>query len=283
MGKVYANGLGFHVNRFRTGAPGERPVVVCVHGLAVVDNAAPTFLIGFHLATDAEVIAYDLRGHGRSDKPRSGYRIEDHATDLFALVDALEITAPVHLVAFSYGGAIAMAAALRHPERLASVTLLDGAVPIEGWEHKVVGMIERYEVWVREGEARGLTLDEMKQTVVRDVMEEYGVTRRRAVGTATRVVELFHSTTLGDDLRSEQTFGKEDFTRLTCPVMGVYGDKSDLYSLMDVLPTLIPDIRLHTISGADHLDVFWRVDELRPLLRDFIGLPLIGATEGPAT
>lgn len=273
MGKVYANGLSFHVNRFRSGPPGDRPVVVCVHGLAVVDNAAPTFLIGFHLATDAEVIAYDLRGHGRSDRPASGYRIEDHATDLFALLDALGITAPVHVVAFSYGGAIAMAAAMRHPERMASVTLLDGAVPTEGWKDKEVGMFDRYEAWVRDGESRGLTMDEMKEAVVRDVMEEYGLTRRRAMGTATRIVELFHTTTLREDVRGERAFTQEDFTRVTCPVMGIYGDKSDLYGLMDVLPALMPDIRLHTISGADHLDVFWRVEEIRPLLRDFIGLP----------
>lgn len=281
MAKVFANGLNFHVNRFRSGPPGDRPIIVCVHGLAVVDNAAPTFLIGFHLATDAEVICYDLRGHGRSDQPRSGYHVEDHATDLFALLDALSLTAPVHLVSFSYGGAVAMAAAIARPERFASVTLLDGAVPIEGWDDKVIGMVERLEAWVRDGESRGLTMDEMKAIVVREVIEEYGVTRRRAMGTATRIVKLFHTTTLGEDLRSEHTFGKEDFARITCPVMGAYGDKSDLYTLMDVLPTLIPDVRLHTISGADHLDVFWRVDELRPLLRDFIGLPQRGAKGDP--
>lgn len=273
MPRVDANGLGIFVNRFRAGPPGDRPIVVCIHGLAIVDNAAPAFLVGFHLASDAEVITYDLRGHGRSDKPSSGYRITDHATDFFALLDAMGITKPVHLVSFSYGGAIALAVAVRHPERLASLTLLDGVVPLEGWDDNVVGMIEQYEGLVREGESRGWTVDEMKEAVVREVMQEYGVTRRRATGSATRIVELFHETTIGDELRSEHKLAKEDYASITCPVMGVYADQSYLYFLTDLLPTLIPGIRLHTVSGADHLDFFWRVDEIRPLLRDFIGLP----------
>src|SRR4051812_15017918 len=114
MPRVHANGIDFYVNRFRTHEDrGHRPVVVCVHGLAVVDNAATSFVMGFHLAKRADVYAYDLRGHGRSEKPPTGYRAEDHAADLIALIDALEIDEPVHLIAFSYGGAPAIVATMR--------------------------------------------------------------------------------------------------------------------------------------------------------------------------
>lgn len=277
MPKVSANGLSFHVNRFRSGPPGERPIVVCIHGFAVVDNAAPAFLLGFHLAKHADVITYDLRGHGRSDQPASGYTVEDHATDLFALLDALGIEAPVHLIATSYGGAIAMAAAIRHPDRLASVTLLDGAVPMADWVDNVTTQAQDYEAWEREAESQGTSADEIEEAVVRKAvkaaMEEHGVTRRRAQAAAQRVVQLFRRTTVREDLKAERAYSEEEFARVTCPVMGIYGDKSDLYKLTDMLPDLLSDVRLHTIPGADHLDVYWRLDETRPLIREFIGLP----------
>jgi pimeloyl-ACP methyl ester carboxylesterase len=278
MGRVHANGVDLHVTRLRTGPPGDRPIVVCVHGLAVVDKAANSFVLGFHLARDAEVIAYDLRGHGRSELAPTGYRIADHAADLVGLLDTLGITQPVHLVAFSYGGAIATLAAMRYPERVASLTLLDGIVPVAGWETSLFGTVRQFEIWVDEGRAQGLDSDEIFEVIVGHVMEEFRVTRRRATAVGRRVHRLFEHTSLREDIRRETVFDKEDYAHLRCPVLAVYGDKSELYWLTDLLPSLLADVRVHTVAGADHLDVYWRVDEVRPLVRDFI----VGVAAGSA-
>lgn len=271
--QVRANGLSFHVNRFRSGPAGDRPVVVCVHGLAVVDNASSSFVLGFHLATDAEVITYDLRGHGRSSAPSSGYGVADHAEDLLALIDALGIARPVHLVGFSYGGAITMLAAMRAPERIASVTLLDGHVPVAGWEDALFGLVKDFARWQQEAETRGLTGEQFEDLVIERVIDRFRATPRRAAAVARRVRRLFESTTLREDMRNETVFDKEDFSRIDCPVLGIYGDQSDLYWLTDRLPALVRDVTIHTIPGADHVGVFWRIDEIRPLIREFIGLP----------
>jgi pimeloyl-ACP methyl ester carboxylesterase len=281
MPSVKANGLNFHVNRFRTGPPGDRPVVVCVHGLAVVDNAASSFLIGFHLARDADVIAYDLRGHGRTDRPPQGYGISDHVADLAALLDALEVDVPVHLIGCSYGGAIVMAAALQHPERIASVILLDGLVPAPGWEDDLYEEVGNFETWYDEARSHGVTEDEMEAAVAERVMEEYGATRRRAIAVTKRVHLLFDHTSVRDDMRNEIAFPREDFRAVECPVLGVYGDKARIYRLIDELPRLCRNVTTHTVPGADHLDVFWRIREYRHVIRDFLGLPAVPAT--PAT
>jgi hypothetical protein len=60
-------------------------------------------------------------------------------------------------------------------------------------------------------------------------------------------------------------------------VLGIYGDRSDVFWLTLRLPGLLPDLTLHTIAGADHLGVFWRLEETRPLLCRFIGLPVARA------
>jgi pimeloyl-ACP methyl ester carboxylesterase len=269
---VHANGLDFHVNRFRTKADIERPIVVCVHGLAVVDNASSSFTFGFHLAQWADVITYDLRGHGRTDKPSSGYHVDDHVDDLLGLLDALEISEPIHLVGFSYGGAIVMGAAVREPERLASLSLLDGHVPVVGWEESLFNAVRQFQIWTDDARALGLADDAIEQMMIQQVKQKYGLPNRRATAITQRVHHLFTSTTLQEDMRTEQVFDKDDYSRIECPVLGIYGDQSDLYWLMDILPTLVSDLSLHTIAGADHLGVFWRLEETRPLVCEHMGL-----------
>jgi pimeloyl-ACP methyl ester carboxylesterase len=273
MTTVNVNGLNFHVNRLRTGSPGDRPVVVCVHGLAIVDNAAASFLVGFHLASEAEVICYDLRGHGKTDRPPTGYSILDHAADLWGLIDVLGIDGPVHLVAFSYGGAVVSAAALQRPERLASLCLLDGLVPIAGWAPLLDGQLEDIEAWREEVRAQGMSEAEIDAEVAKRAVDVYGLTPRRAVAVTRRIHTLFESTSMKQDLHADQNgvvFPEDDFRRIQCPVLGVYGDRSKIYWLTEVLPRLCRDVTLHTIPGADHMEVFWRIHEYRHLVRDFI-------------
>ena len=80
----------------------------------------------FPFARTNRVIVVDERGHGRSDKPRSGYSIQEHARDLAAVLDAAKIDKAI-LVGNSIGGMIVMQFNLDHPERvLANVILSSG-------------------------------------------------------------------------------------------------------------------------------------------------------------
>lgn len=75
-------------------------------------------------------LALDLRGCGASDKPETGYTIEEQAADLAAFVDALGLR-DFDLVAHSSGGAIAIEYVLGHPGMARTLSLVDSA-PIEG-------------------------------------------------------------------------------------------------------------------------------------------------------
>ena len=65
----------------------------------------------FPFALTNQVIVIDHRGHGRSDKPQSGYSISEHARDVAAVMDAAKVDRAV-LVGNSIGGMIAMQFAL---------------------------------------------------------------------------------------------------------------------------------------------------------------------------
>ena len=77
----------------------------------------------FPFARTNQVIAVDHRGHGRSDKPKSGYSIQEHARDVAAVLDAERIDRAI-LVGNSIGGMIAMQFALDNPNRVIGQLIL---------------------------------------------------------------------------------------------------------------------------------------------------------------
>lgn len=101
---------------------GECPVVF-VHSLAG-DTSQWAHQLE-HVRARGCGIAYDLRGHGRSDPPTDGdYSLEASADDLQAVLDAVGVDRVI-LVAHSLGGAIAAVFAAAHPERVEGLLLVD--------------------------------------------------------------------------------------------------------------------------------------------------------------
>jgi pimeloyl-ACP methyl ester carboxylesterase len=104
-------------------------------------------------AVGRRVLCLDQRGHGESDKPRTGYRWEAFGHDLVGFLDALDLR-DVDAVGHSMGGTVIAAAASFGTRRLARAVLLDpvlipGApLPEPAWESMLsAGARRRREVW----------------------------------------------------------------------------------------------------------------------------------------
>src|ERR1044071_939064 len=62
-----------------------------------------------------QVVTYDRRGHSASERPAGQGSVFEDADDLAALIEHLGL-GPAHIVGNSFGAAIALRAAVRHPE-----------------------------------------------------------------------------------------------------------------------------------------------------------------------
>ena len=115
--------VGGRTLRYLKQGDSGRPAVL-VHGFA--GNLNNWLFNQTALASDRVVYALDLPGHGLSSKDVGDGSLETLADILRDWLDAVGLSR-VHLVGHSLGGAIVLALALRHPDRLLSCTLIASA------------------------------------------------------------------------------------------------------------------------------------------------------------
>ena len=118
---VRANGAAFHVARTGAGPP-----LLLLHGW-------PEFWLTFEplmlrLADRYTLFAPDLRGFGDSDKPDGPFGPDQHAADMLALLDALELQR-VGVVGHDVGGAAMQSLARMAPRRLCGLFFFDFVYP----------------------------------------------------------------------------------------------------------------------------------------------------------
>lgn len=82
------------------------------------------------LSQQFRCISYDHRGHGQSEVSKDGYELNNLVDDTIALIEELNL-APVHFVGMSTGGFIGMRIALKRPELLKSLVLMDTSAQAE--------------------------------------------------------------------------------------------------------------------------------------------------------
>ena len=114
---------------------------LCLHGW--LDNAASFLPLAGRL-DGCDLVALDLPGHGHSDHrhPSARYHFVDYLFDVDAALDALGWDA-CHLIGHSLGAAISAVFAAAAPERVLSLTLLDGVGPIAGDPDKSTERLRR--------------------------------------------------------------------------------------------------------------------------------------------
>jgi pimeloyl-ACP methyl ester carboxylesterase len=111
-----------HMLSFVDAGPVDAPALVLVHGLAS-DSGTWELAIPALAKRGLRVIAPDLLGHGRSDKPAYGYSLDGFARSLAELLDAIGVSRAT-FVGHSLGGAAAMHLHYNYPAYLERLVLV---------------------------------------------------------------------------------------------------------------------------------------------------------------
>lgn len=106
---------------YREWQQGKKPLLL-LHGLA--DSAWVWSSLAEYLAIDYHIVAPDLRGHGESSKPETGYSSSLIVEDLEALMNHLGWN-QAHILGHSWSAKVATIWATLHPERFSSLILVD--------------------------------------------------------------------------------------------------------------------------------------------------------------
>jgi lipase len=113
---------------FRFGpSDGDLPLVLAAHGITA--NSRSWLPVARELGERARLVALDLRGRGESRSLGAPFGIAAHARDVLAVLDHLEVERAA-LAGHSMGAWIAARLAAEQPERVTSVVLVDGGLPL---------------------------------------------------------------------------------------------------------------------------------------------------------
>ena len=232
-GLTTANGLRFHAVTL-----GDGPPVVMLHGL-LVGNLATWFFTGARvLAKTHRVLLYDLRGHGRSERPATGYDVATMAGDLEALVAGFT-DEPVALVGHSFGALVAMHYARAHPEGVTRLAVVEAPL-MPGDADELAGFLS-------------LPPEEMLAALPGELRETIVGGGRRATRLLASLEALATETTLVADLAARDGVDDEELRAVRCPLLAVYGDRSPCLPSGQRFAAVLPEARLEILPGGHYL------------------------------
>ena len=247
---------------YRSGPAGSGIPVICLHGIGGDDTS---FADQLDALGDRQVIAWNMPGYGGSD-PVAVMNFEMLAQSIIGLMDALGI-AVAHLAGQSIGGMIAQEAAIRHPDRIASLVLI-ATVPAFG------GKDERFKDEFLAARLapldNGGTMQALAADAIPSIMNS-GVDAK-IMQTAVTAMANIPAAAYRQVLATLITFNRRnDQHLLTLPCCLIAGetDSNSPARVMQKMATGLPDATFHVIEMAGHLVNTETPDAVNRIMADF--------------
>jgi pimeloyl-ACP methyl ester carboxylesterase len=258
---VVANGLTHHALEHPGG--GRAPVLL-LHGYLDLAGSFAEVIARLG-AAGHRVIAPDFRGHGDSDRAPAGsyYHFPDYLADAAALLDAFALDRP-HVVAHSMGGSVATMLAAVLPERVRSLSLLEGigppAMPADVAPDRTRLWLDGAAKVRARGARRVASLDEAV-TRMRISNPDVPVETLRAMAPrALRATDDGGWVFRFDPMHQTTAPGRFDaeafeayIARVACPVLHVWGRDPDGYAYFSERAEKFRDARRAVLPEAGHM------------------------------
>ena len=252
--------------RLRYTDQGGGDPVVLVHGFANTAEIWSTNGIVQDLSRDHRVITFDMRGHGKSDKPHDAAKYgREMGLDIVRLLDHLGIRR-AHIVGYSMGGHITSQLLTSHPERFITATLVAGS-----------GRFNWNAALAREAEQDAAEME-------RECISPSLMTRLAPAGAAppsADSLKAFSASCMAtqDHLalaavtrsRVDHVMTPAAAAAVTVPTLAIVGTDDPMKAGLDSLVRIRPSVRLVVVRGATHAGPrgILRRPELIVAIRDF--------------
>ena len=248
------------------------------------------------LGGDHAVYAPDMRGYNLSCKPEEveAYRMRHLLADVVGLVEALDL-APLTLVGHDWGGIVSWAFALKYPELLERLVIIDGPPPFT-WNRDLRespkqrdavnymlefskpspkpeemlaanGFSMMDDLMLRIG-GRGAQLSDPERAAYHEAWSQSGALRGG--------LNYYRAARMGEQVAAggvpEEYARKITSQTVSVPTLVIWGenDAALLPSLTRGLSEWVPRLRVEIVPGAGHWVPYERPEEVNSLIRDFL-------------
>lgn len=212
------------------------------------------------LSRDWYAIAYDHRGAGATITPVEAITFDNLVDDVFAVMDAYHVETCV-LAAESSGALTALSAALRHPERITGLVIVDGSYyspPGRGEDAFLTGLRHAYPTTLQR------FVDACVPEPDSDHLKRWGLQiLQRASQEGAIALYLLPD---GIDIRNE-------LPNITQPALLIHGGKDDIIpqASSEGLLAALPNGRLIILHDAGHVPTVTRPKEVAQAIQNFFG------------
>jgi 3-oxoadipate enol-lactonase len=248
MPQAAVDGISLFYERHGAGEP-----VLLIQGMSGTHLAwGETFMAG--LGDDLDVVVYDHRGVGDSTPQTDPFTIVRLADDAAGLLDALG-WADAHVLGISMGGMVAQELALRHPQRIRTLTL--GCTYPGGAEAQLAdpALIQELAGALLSGDREralrtGFAANLSAAHVADEANWEPFHAMASAVPVAVAVIMLQMQAVMGHDTSAR-------LGSIEAPTLVVHGTEDQMLPVVngELIARSIPDARLELLEGVGHM--FW--------------------------
>jgi pimeloyl-ACP methyl ester carboxylesterase len=252
------------VNLFYEEAPGDEPPILLVHGWCC-DHTYFAPQLEHFASRGHRVVAVDLRGHGRSDKPQHGYTMQHFADDLAWICQRIGVEKP-GVVGHSMGGIVAFDLAARYPDMTSAVVMLDAAVVLPSAARAAIpGLLEDlrgpgYREALRNYVANSLFIPTDDQERKKRILQSMSSTPQHVI------VSAFEG--LRDYDPTEATGG------LAIPAVYIAADELQPRSDMTLFHKLAPQILYGKTVGSGHFCQLEVPEQVNAMIERFLTITL---------
>ena len=261
MPKVQANGIDIYYEQHGWDQPGD--VLVLSNGVLMSTSswAYQTPVLSRH----TRLLLYDCRGMWQSEHPPGPYSMAQHADDLAALLDALDVE-QAHIGGVSYGAEVSMVFALRYPSRTRSLIVASAVSQIDPLLRAVMAG------WIAATRARDP--DRLFQVTVPVNFSEKWMAANPAALEAAR--QRYQQLDMAAFLELLLSFSQLDITadlhRISAPALVIVGEEDILKPrrYAEIIAHELPRSEFAVIPGAGHAVLWEQAPVFNSLILGFL-------------